>query len=128
MITYARFNARGYECSTKGDSRYSAFNAMLSDGRTIEMHYQCDIKGYDFGGTKWKLGKGKPSLIVYEDIYIEYRKLWIEWACLYPNLIEELYVNVGNDGVLTDMFATSEVNQARALADILNHVYNGLQI
>lgn len=33
----------GYEVSTKGDPRFSAFNALLADGRSIEQHYQCDV-------------------------------------------------------------------------------------
>ena len=53
----------GYEVSSKGDTRFSALNALLEDGRTIEMHYQCDPspvgKGFDPGGTNWRLGKGK---------------------------------------------------------------------
>ena len=51
---------KGYQCSSKGDTRYSAFFAKLEDGRSIEQHFQCDTKQYDPGGTNWKLGKGKP--------------------------------------------------------------------
>ena len=60
MFTWNRYG--GYECSSKGDSRFSAFNAIMPDGRTIEQHYQCGVKGYQPGGTNWKLGKGKPPL------------------------------------------------------------------
>lgn len=49
MYTWQRY--RGYEVSSKGDKRFSAFNAILSDGRSIEQHYQCDVKGYNIGGT-----------------------------------------------------------------------------
>ena len=45
-----------YEVSTAGDKRFSALNATLSDGKTIEYHYQVNIKGYD----SIKAGKGKP--------------------------------------------------------------------
>ena len=55
-FTWQRFG--GYECGSKGDNRFSAFNAVLRDGRAIEQHYQCDVKGYDPGGKNWKLGKG----------------------------------------------------------------------
>ena len=48
MFTYARYG--GYECSSHGDKRFSALFAKLADGRTIEMHYQCDVKGYQPGG------------------------------------------------------------------------------
>ena len=57
---YKQDNAVGYECSTKGDKRFSAFCAIMPDGRSLEMWYQCDIKGYDIGGTNWRLGKGNP--------------------------------------------------------------------
>lgn len=49
MITWARFG--GYDCSTKGDRRFSALVAKMPDGRTIEQWYQCDVKAYDIGGT-----------------------------------------------------------------------------
>ena len=111
----------GYECSTKGDARFSALSAMLSDGRTIEQHYQCDVKGYQPGGYDWRLGKGKPSLHPVEDLYVEYLSLWKQWAANNPNLIEELRVKAASKGyVLSDCFANTPVNQARALADILN--------
>lgn len=35
----------GYEVSSSGDKRFSALFAKMADGRTIEEHYQCDIKG-----------------------------------------------------------------------------------
>lgn len=114
----------GYECSSKGDSRFSAFNAILKDGRSIEMHYQCDVKGYDIGGTNWRLGKGKKPL---KDIdsYAEYLKLWKEWSNDNLNLMRILYKQaVQNDCVLSDRFATSDVNQARALVDVLNELCN----
>ena len=61
-FTWARHG--GYEVSSRGDRRFSAFVARLPEGRTIEAVYQCDIKGYDPGGTNWRLGKGKPPLRV----------------------------------------------------------------
>jgi hypothetical protein len=36
-----------YEVSTKGDKRFSAFNAILPDGLSIEITYQTKIKGYN---------------------------------------------------------------------------------
>ena len=42
---YAWTRKGGYEVSTAGDWRFSALTARLDDGRTIEMHYQCDVKG-----------------------------------------------------------------------------------
>lgn len=117
----------GYEVSTKGDKRYSALCARLGDGRTIEMHYQCDIKGYQPGGTDFKLGKGKPPLvnISQEDLYNQYKALWTEYFCLNPQLLDELMKLAKEyDYCLTDCFARTEINQARAISDILNDINN----
>lgn len=111
----------GYECSSAGDKRFSAFYAKLEDGRTIEMHYQCDVKGYDPGGRNWKLGKGRPPLDKRKDMVAEYQKLWDRWATQNPELIAELRNHAKQHGnVLTDRFATTAVSQAKALANILN--------
>lgn len=121
MIVWKRFG--GYECSSKGDKRFSAFTAKLLDGRSIEQHYQCDVKGYQPGGTNWKLGKGKPPLDTTKDLYVEYLKLWRTWASCNLPLMRELYSAARlNNWTLSDRFATSDVNQARALADILNEL------
>lgn len=124
-IKWQRYD--GYEVSSVGDKRFSALNAKLKDGRTIEEHYQCDIKGYDVGGTKWRLGKGKPPLtkISKELLFAEYMSLWKQWAKLNPLLIKELYGKVVERGcIISDNFATSEINQANALAIILNEMYD----
>ena len=47
-MTYKWARYGGYEVSSKGDKRFSAFNAYLPDGRSIEQVYQCDIK------LKWR--------------------------------------------------------------------------
>ena len=52
-FSYARTANNSYEVSTAGDSRFSALNAKLKDGRTIEEAYQLDIKGY----RKYKPGE-----------------------------------------------------------------------
>lgn len=114
LHTWARFG--GYEVSSKGDRRFSAFYARLGDGRTIEAHYQCDVKGYQPGGADWRLGKGKPPLRTGVDLLAEYVALWREWAAMNPSLLEELRCYP----VLSDRFATTPVNQAHALALILN--------
>lgn len=111
----------GYECSSKGDARFSALNARLPDGRTIEQHYQCDVKGYAPGGTDWKLGKGKPPLDPDRDLWSAYLALWVIWAMQHPELIRELRSKAIEHGnVLSDCYASTPVNQARALAEILN--------
>ena len=118
-VTWKRYG--GYECSSKGDKRFSALCAVMPDGRTIEQHYQCDIKGYQPGGTDWHLGKGKPPLDQNKDLYSEYLKLWSIWASNNEKLVLELAQHAKNNNyVLTDMFATTPINQARALAEVIN--------
>ena len=123
MYTWKRYG--GYEVSSHGDRRFSAFNAIMPDGRSIECHYQCDIKGYDIGGRNWKLGKGKPprEKMSHEEIWQKYLKLWEVWADNNPALMQELKeVLVKYNNTLSDKFASTPVNQARALAEVLNNM------
>ena len=106
-----RRHANGYEVSSKGDKRFSAFYARMPDGRSIEDHYQCDVKGY----PSWRDGKGKPPLRVC-NLWAEYLHLWRVWASHNPQLMQELAVHP----ILTDMFCKTPVNQAHALATLLN--------
>lgn len=110
-----------YEVSSIGDKRFSALYAIMPDGRTLEMWYQCDIKGYDLGGTNWKLGKGKPPLhkINNETLFELYLNLWRIWSLNNIDLIEELGALAKNKK-LTDRFAKTKINQANALSIILN--------
>lgn len=118
---------RGYECSSQGDRRFSAFYARLNDGRTIEQHYQCDVKAYDPGGTNWKLGKGRPPRDRSVDLWKEYLALWKAWAEMNIDLMRELRGHAERlGGKLSDKFGTTPVNQAHALAEILNEEANGL--
>lgn len=118
-FTWARRG--GYECSSKGDKRFSAFNAVLPDGRTIEQHYQCDVKGYEPGGKNWRLGKGKPPIDPQTDLWKEYLQLWELWSIHHSDLMDALgYAASEKNYTLSDCFATTEVNQARALAELLN--------
>lgn len=113
----------GYEVSSAGDKRFSAFHATMPDGRSIELWYQCDIKGYDPGGHSWSLGKGKPSLIDYpgDEQYQLYKALWKLWAIRHPNWMMELAMHAVRAGnLLTDYFANTPINQARALSEIIN--------
>lgn len=123
MYTWKRYGA--YEVSSHGDKRFSAFNAIMPDGRSIECHYQCDIKGYDIGGRNWKLGKGKPprEKMSHEEIWQKYLKLWEVWASNNKELMQELKeVLVKYNNTLSDKFASTPVNQARALAEVLNNM------
>lgn len=124
MFKWGRYTVGGYEVSTAGDKRFSAFNAKLRDGRSIEAHYQCDVKGYDPKGTNWSIGKGKPPLNKEVDLWNAYLSLWRQWAQDNPELIEELYNNGSQcNYTLTDRFASTSINQARALATILNEIF-----
>lgn len=62
-------------CQAKATAAFSAFNAIMPDGRSIEQHYQCDVKGYDPGGRNWRLGKGRPPLDTSKDLWGEYLAL-----------------------------------------------------
>ena len=123
MYAWKRYG--GYEVSSHGDRRFSAFNATMPDGRSIECHYQCDIKGYDIGGRNWKLGKGKSprEKMSHEEIWQKYLKLWEVWASNNKELMQELKeVLVKYNNTLSDKFASTPVNQARALAEVLNNM------
>lgn len=121
MVFYWSRDNRGYEVSSIGDSRFSAVHAYLPCGRSIEEVYQCDIKGYDPGGTLWRRGKGKPPLDTAVDLWGEYLKLWQTWAQHNPTLMDDLRKRAtAVGGGLVDRFAKTPVNQANALAHILN--------
>lgn len=108
-----------YEVSSKGDKRYSAFYAILPSGESIESFYQCKIKGYN----SIQEGKGKPPLNPNTNTWEEYLKLWRIWSQINMPLMRELYRNArAHDSTLSDMFASTEVNQAHALSTILNEL------
>lgn len=111
----------GYECSTRGDKRFSAFFALMPDGRSIEQHFQCDVKGYAPGGSDWRLGKGKRALNPAVDLWVEYLALWKIWASNHQELMRELkYLAAQHNNILSDSFAKTSINQARALSVLLN--------
>lgn len=126
MIIWSRF--KGYELSSQGDKRFSAFNAILPDGRTIEQHYQCDVKGFDVGGMNWRLGKGKPPINgkSKDKLWEDYLNLWRVWSKTNLQLLRELYIilrdNPQYNYCLSDRFATTDINQAHALSVILNEL------
>lgn len=114
---------KGYECSSKGDTRFSAFYAIMEDGRTLEEHYQCDVKGYDVGGTNWRLGKGNPPLDTTQKMFPLYLNLWKRWCNIgknYSALLELKEHAINNEFYLRDSFANTPINQAHALSVILN--------
>lgn len=119
MYTWSRYG--GYEVSSKGDKRFSAFYARLKDGRTIEEAYQLDVKGYRKYGNNPMLGKGKPPLDKNTDTWKEYLNLWRTWSKENRDLMLILSICANAwDFVLSDMFAKTPINQARALSICLN--------
>lgn len=123
MFTHSRYPKTGkhnYEVSSKGDKRFSALYATLQDGRTIEEAYQLDVKGYRKFGNNWKLGKGKKPLDLSIDTWKEYKNLWKLYLDENPDLVSELQAL--NEVNFTDMFASTPVSQARALAELLNEL------
>lgn len=121
VFTWARKADNSYEVSSKGDKRFSALVAKLKDGRTIEEAYQLDVKGYRAKGDNWRLGKGKAPIreITYEQQYQEYKDLWQQYLTENPELLNDLREKAKGK-VITDMFASTPVSQARVLAEILN--------
>lgn len=114
----------GYEVSSRGDKRFSALNARLKDGRTIEEAYQLDIKGYRSLGWTWLQakkdhGRNAPIPLTPEQLWESYLGLWKQWAAENPALMEDLR-RKSSGLTLTDCFAFTPVSQARALAEILN--------
>lgn len=118
-FTWNRYG--GYEVSSRGDPRFSPFYALMPDGRSIEAHYQCDVKGHAPGSSDWMPHKGKKPLNPQIDLRDAYLALWEVWAERHPALMTELRrrANLAG-GVLADRFARTPVNQAWALATILN--------
>ncbi len=119
-IGWSKKAEEGYEVSTKGDKRFSALIAKLADGRTIEEAYQLDVKGFREITSDWTEGKGKPPLngISRDALWQGYIDLWRQWSNENPNVISELY-ELSSGLTLTDVFATSEISQARALFEII---------
>jgi len=120
--TWAQFHDEGFEVSSAGNTMYSPLFARLADGRTIEEAYQLDVKGWRATGiSQWRDAKGKRPLISV-DLLAEYTNLWKQWARENPGAITRL-ARRSRGMVLTDRHATSPVNQAHALAVILNDTY-----
>lgn len=119
-MKWARHHYSGYECSSRGDQQFSALFAKLADGRTIEEAYQLDVKGYRAISDNWRDGKGnKPyNEKTREELWSEYLELWRQWVQENPAAFASLRER-SSGKVLTDMFATSDINQARALATLI---------
>lgn len=116
-FTWDRKCAGAYECSSKGDRRFSAFYAILPNGNSIEFEYQVKIKGH----PSIESGKGKPPVRPVRSLFAAYKALWETFFNANPLLLAEIQeLGRAHGNCFTDMFASSAVNQARAIATILN--------
>lgn len=127
FVRWARYDNKGYEISSKGDKFFSAFFCRLPNGDSIEEAYQLDIKGYRKFGNHWKLGKGKPPLdetMTPQRLYKRYKGLWILHYLHHKNKVKHLDNVLRGQRIsdLTDMFATSEINQAKVHAELINEL------
>lgn len=105
--------------------------AVLPDGRTIEEAYQLDVKGYRAKGvTNWLIVKGKPpvSHMTQNELFVAFVKLWDEYIWANDGMLMDLFWATEKCGcrVLTDQFAKTPVNQAAALAALLNSYTFGI--
>lgn len=80
--------------------------------------------------TDWREGKGKDPInkkyvkewvVDRTLLYKDYCDLWYRWIMENPHLLVELAMK-SNGKILTDRFASTEINQARALTDIMNNL------
>ena len=104
------------ECSSRGDSEFSAFYAKVN-GRSIEEQYQA-AKVFEDGSTglTWRQAKGRRS-INQEEVATLYSKLWDQYIEENPYLLERLREASG----LSDMFGQpGHVCQATELWRIRN--------
>ena len=76
--------------------------------------------------NQYFIEKGKHETFEDFSYYEAYLPLWQEWAKQNPALISELKAK-SVDKILTDKFARTKVNQARALTDILNNYTKGVK-
>lgn len=152
VFAWARKNADGYEVSSAAKTtlgkKFSALNAKLKDGKSIEEAYQLDVKGYrkvvndmlnkgeryykaPNGKTYdlmdkavyWMVGKGQKPInnLTQEESDKAYTNLWRQFAIENPEMIKQL-IKEAKNRILTDAFATTEINQAKALSEVINEI------
>lgn len=107
-----------YECSSKGDKRFSAFYARVN-GKSIEEQYQAaKIFEDGFTGLTWKEAKGRNPINI-EEVSILYKKLWRQYLIENPGLIRGLKQQNG----LSDIFGQKGHNcQAIVLWELRNEL------
>jgi len=123
-FTWARYSSDdvNIEVSSAGDKRFSAMYARIEeDGPTIEWLYQTKVKGYN----SIKEGKGKPpkNNKSREELWREYKDLWRQWVENHPDEFNELAKRAWGGVEITDRYANTDINQARALSELLNEYY-----
>lgn len=128
--TWSRYpsnNKSNYEFSSKGDKRFSPLFAMLPDGRLIEEAYQLDIKGYRKYTNEWREAKGKPPLndLSKHQMFTKFRRLFVTLLESDPILLTDFIELSKKYENFVDRFASTEINQARALCDIANALRSG---
>lgn len=64
-----------------------------------------------------------PGTGYFINLYEQYRNLWAQWSLENLNLLVEL-AEKSHGKIITDLFASTDISQARALCDILNKYYN----
>ena len=109
-----------YECSSRGDRRFSALYATLYkyDGHTIEYVYQVIIKGY----SSIRDGKGKHGkLHTWKQQQLMYKQLWERYLAENSHLRVVLEDKLDSGYTLHDMFARGNaMNQATVLTELIN--------
>jgi predicted nucleic acid-binding protein len=96
---------------------------MLNKG---ERYYKASNgKTYDLLDSKvsWMVGKGQAPLnkMTQEESDKAYANLWRQFAVENPDLIKQL-IKEASGRILTDAFATTQINQAKALSEVLNEI------
>lgn len=126
MYTWSRYSngVNDYECSSLGDRRLSAMYAKLKDGRIIEEIYQLDIKGNGVAEPTTRerciVRKQKANGQTRTFLWQSYKELWRIYLDENPDIVHEL---LERDGLnFTDTFAKYEINQARAICEIMNEI------
>ena len=124
LLKYLGFTLDDIRNMTIGDSDYHVLkNSLELQKRMIQdkiAQMQLVCKAIEETEDSIKEGKGKPPLNKDVDLWKEYLNLWRQWSGENIDLLRQLYKASYGVGMLTDMFATTPVNQARALATILN--------
>lgn len=126
--------ARAYGASSARFLRGTMLGRHDISGMTVEDVYQKIVRRSEAGAahpsrTSYLTRRDLTSVEQEEYAYYEgYLPLWTLWAEQHPDMIDSLEEMLDERTSLSDRFATSDVNAARALSDILNgdgHEFDG---